>query len=1060
MHRSGTSALARVVAGLGAYAGSAEELLPAHPRDNPTGYWERSDLLFAHDEFLRASGYAWDRLARFDAANPDPAATRELRERLTHIIAILRSHGTPWLAKDPRLCLFLPVWLPLAEPVACVVAVRDPREIAASLLDTHRGVYTSHFLLALWEKYTRTLLHGLAGRSALFVAYDQLLLDPATQCAQLRDGLAELGVVGLHPQIDPDALPERSLQRSHAIAHTPLSGAQAALYDWLRAQSCTGGSVKVRGYPKTDVPDAVLAEFEHAIDDCARRTRETTSGKVERDIVQINARLSDHSNERAALLEHNAQLLQAIDEAQRGNIALRHAMDEVQQSNRILQQAIVQGNTRATQLEQTIAQTIADGKAHASRLIADSDARFEQLHGEIAPLHEEIARLRGETAQVCADRAARVAHAEQQRDALRRHAEALSASVRDLQQSWSWRATTPLRAVGHALFAGWARTENLLWRGYYALPGGVLRKRRLIVWLHTHWPWLTRHTQSYEIFTRAKDARSANPQQRMDEARAAEAIDALASAPRFSLALTLAGDDTRGAEATVETLRRQFYPMWEFVIVAGVSVSPSTRKRLSELARRDPRVRVKYRKLEPDTARACNVALSFARGDYVVFFEMGNELARDALLAIARAIARDGSDLIYSDEDAIAPDGRHTDPVFKPDFSLDLLQSTNYIDGLFVVRRKLLQERGGPRAGFAGAMDYELLLRLCENSPRIAHIPQVLYHRHDIALEPDDDDAIAALRQSLARRRVDADVEPGRLPQTYRVRRRITGKPLVSILLPFRDKPGLLRACVTSLLEKTRYANFELVGIDNGSIDEKTGALMHEYAAHDARVRFVRHDVPFNYSAIINFGVTQTRGEHLLMLNNDTVIISEEWIEALLEHSQRPEIGAVGALLRYRNDTIQHGGVILKLGGSVAGHAHLQVGAREPGYCRRAQVIQNLSAVTFACAMTRRDVFDRLGGLDARNLIAAYNDIDYCLRLREAGYLIVFTPYAELYHEESASRPHDLHPEQRARYEREIRYMRERHAGILERGDPYYNPNLSLVQGYLPSLDYLDTLPA
>jgi GT2 family glycosyltransferase len=358
------------------------------------------------------------------------------------------------------------------------------------------------------------------------------------------------------------------------------------------------------------------------------------------------------------------------------------------------------------------------------------------------------------------------------------------------------------------------------------------------------------------------------------------------------------------------------------------------------------------------------------------------------------------------------------------------------------------------------------MLRAAEHSSRIEHIANVLFHQTADGQQtgttpaaPSPDAALRVLRATLARRGVEGEVEPGRLPETYRVRRRVAGTPLVSILLPFRDKPDLLRTCVNSILAKTRYTNFELLGIDNGSVGDDTHELMHELAARDARVRFVRHDVPFNYSAIVNFGETQARGEHLLMLNNDTEVISDDWIEALLEHSQRPEVGAVGALLLYPNNLIQHAGVIVGLGG-VAGHAHLMLPARAPGYSGRAQVIQNLSAVTFACAMTRRDVFQKLGGLDETNLIAAYNDIDYCLRLREAGYTIVYTPYAELYHHESASRPHDLHPAQRARYDAEIRYMKERHSRFLAHGDPYYNPNLSLCEGYLPTPDYIERLPA
>jgi GT2 family glycosyltransferase len=624
-----------------------------------------------------------------------------------------------------------------------------------------------------------------------------------------------------------------------------------------------------------------------------------------------------------------------------------------------------------------------------------------------------------------------------------------------------------LRTVGGLFKALKPKAERALWRWYYALPGDAMRKRRRIVWLHTHAAWLTRGTESYRIHAgvSALAAVRTVAAHRMDEDRAHALLTKLGASIRFSLVL-LAGDaDQEQVARTVGSLVRQYYPNWELLILADSSTAGEHRGALEDLAAPDPRIHVRYHKRSDDRADSYNAALRFSKGDFVAFLDNAGTLTRDALLEIAGAINRSNADLVYCDDDTVKTDGRHSEPSFKPDFSLDYLFSANFIGGFSAVRRRLLQALGGFRRGLGSARDHDLLLRISEKTQRIEHVAHVLYHRHDVAsgrapsADGSETAALNALRDALARRGIEADVEAGRLPDTYRVRRHVAGTPLVSILLPFRDKPELLKTCVTSVLEKTRYANFELVGIDNGSAAEETHALMRELSDRDSRVRFIRHDVPFNYSAIVNFAVTHARGEHLLMLNNDTEVISEEWMEALLEHSQRPEVGAVGALLQFPNDSIQHGGVIVGVGG-VAGHAHLMLPARHPGYCGRAQVIQNLSAVTFACAMTRRDVFDRVGGLDAVHLIAAYNDIDYCLRLREAGYLIVYTPYAELYHHESASRPHDLHPAQRARYEGEIRYMKERHARFLERGDPYYSPHLSLTQPFLPLLDYAERLPA
>jgi GT2 family glycosyltransferase len=290
------------------------------------------------------------------------------------------------------------------------------------------------------------------------------------------------------------------------------------------------------------------------------------------------------------------------------------------------------------------------------------------------------------------------------------------------------------------------------------------------------------------------------------------------------------------------------------------------------------------------------------------------------------------------------------------------------------------------------------------------------------------------------------------------VRRDIANEPLVSVLVPFRDKAALLEKCLDSVLAKTDYANFEIVGIDNASAESATHRLMDRISQRDGRVRFIRYDAPFNFSAINNFAAKHARGEHLVFLNNDTEVISHDWMRAMLEHSQRVEVGVVGAKLLYSDGAIQHAGVILGLGG-VAGHSHLMSPAHHHGYFSRPQLIQNVSAVTFACAMARKAVFDELQGLNESELAIAFNDVDFCLRAREAGYLVVYTPYAELYHHESKSRGYETDPAKRERLARETAYMRQRHREILEKGDPYYNPNLSLTNNFEPNPRYADELP-
>ena len=412
-------------------------------------------------------------------------------------------------------------------------------------------------------------------------------------------------------------------------------------------------------------------------------------------------------------------------------------------------------------------------------------------------------------------------------------------------------------------------------------------------------------------------------------------------------------------------------------------------------------------------------------------------------------------DLLYSDEDKIDEEGNRYHPYFKPDWNPDLFLSQNLVTHLCVCRSRLVREINGFREGYEGAQDWDLVMRIVEQIPatHIRHLPYVLYHWRAIpgstALGRDQktyatDAQHKLLTSHLERINVAAQVLPG--PGDYwRVRYTLPQPPpLVTLIVPTRNRFDLLHRCVESIFAKTTYPRFELMIVDNQSDDPQTLDYLRQLT-HERAARVLQYDAPFNYSAINNLAVQQAQGDVICLLNNDIEVITPDWLEEMVSQALRPEVGVVGAMLYYPNDTIQHAGVVVGLLG-IAGHAYAVQPRGHGGQMLRAQLQQNLSAVTAACAVFRRSVFLEVGGLDERNLSVAFNDVDLCLRLVEKGYRNVWTPYAELYHHESASRGFDDNFEKQARFKREIAYMSKRWRHII-RNDPAHNPNLTLERG-------------
>lgn len=545
--------------------------------------------------------------------------------------------------------------------------------------------------------------------------------------------------------------------------------------------------------------------------------------------------------------------------------------------------------------------------------------------------------------------------------------------------------------------------------------------------------------------------------QRQVKALVAASAD-FAFKPLISVVMPVYNVPEKWLRRAIQSVIAQHYSNWELCIADDCSTEPHVRELLEEYSALDARIKVVFRDKNGHISACSNSALEIAKGEYTAFLDHDDELTQDALLWVVERINRNPeATLIYSDEDKIGVKNERRDPYFKPDWNYDLLLSQNYVCHLGVYRTDLLREIGGFREGFEGAQDYDLVLRFSERivPAQICHIPRVLYHwraipgstanlKQEIAAKPYAlDAAIRALQEHLERRGIPAEViEDAVLRGSYRVSYALPAEhPLVSLIILTRNGLKLLRQCVESVVAKTTYKPYEILIVDNGSDDPETLAYMAELQERKV-ARILRDDSPFNFSALNNRAVREAKGSVLALLNNDIEVISPDWLGEMVSHALRPDVGAVGARLWYPDDTLQHGGVILV--GGVAGHAHKHLALGRVGYCRRAALIQNFSAVTAACLVLRKDVYEEVHGLD-ESLQVAFNDVDFCLRIRAAGYRNLWTPYAELYHHESATRGYEDTPEKKARFEGEIRTMRARWAELLD-NDPAYNPNLAFYR--------------
>jgi GT2 family glycosyltransferase len=521
---------------------------------------------------------------------------------------------------------------------------------------------------------------------------------------------------------------------------------------------------------------------------------------------------------------------------------------------------------------------------------------------------------------------------------------------------------------------------------------------------------------------------------------------AFRNAPVISVVVPVYNPPAEYLEAMIASVRVQTYPHWELCL-ADASTHPHVRPILEKHREQDPRVKVAYLAKNDGIVGNSNAAITLAQGEFLALLDHDDTLAPFALFEVAQAILRSpDADFLYSDEDKLDSQGRRVLPYFKPGWSPDTLRTHNYICHLAVLRRSLVIKIGGFRPGYDGSQDHDLLLRAGEHARQVIHIPQILYHwrmhPNSTAANPDSktyayEAGRRAVADHLARTGHHAEVLHGETVGYYQPIYRVHPQPLVSIIVPNRDQPQLLQGCVDAI-KQSGHAHFELLIVENGSKDPATDQLYTELA-RDPRIRILPYSGAFNYSAVNNFAVSQASGELLLFLNNDVRLVDPRWLEVLVRFAVQPGVGAVGAKLLYEDGTIQHAGIALGLGG-IAGHMHLHYPGLAKGHMCRLLYSQNVSAVTGACLMTTKSAFEQVGGFD-EGFALAYNDVDLCLKLRQAGYRIIWAPDARLTHLESKSRGSDLSPERAERLARESALFQAKWQALLDAGDPYYSPH-------------------
>lgn len=785
------------------------------------------------------------------------------------------------------------------------------------------------------------------------------------------------------------------------------------------------------------------------------------SANIERQVedYERNIRISE-----CARQQESARWNKAVEDKERHiqNITALHAAENAEWANKQnewlqeKQQREAAAAAEIAQMQQTLRSKEVECEARTNALLTELTSYKEHCHEtaeRCEALEADLAHRETQyhvASEQCKELSAELAHYKEHYQAAIGQREALKIQLAEVQNAYSaisnaffWKITKPFRVCLDAL-------KRILGKmAFFRLLGKGLRCLHQNGWRYT-WRKVKNKLTHRQEFTAL-----ANKPLFTDEELEHQRNTVFPRSIKFSIVVPLYNTPEKFLHEMIRSVIDQTYANWELCMADGSDAAhDSVEKICRQYMRKDPRI--KYRRLEQNLGISgnTNACLEMAAGDYIGLFDHDDLLHPAALHEVMRAICEQDADFIYTDELTFS---NKIDNVitahFKPDFAPDNLRANNYICHFTVFSAAILKTVGGFRGEYDGSQDHDFILRATEQAEKIVHIPKLLYywrsHPNSVAADINSktyaiDAGKRAVRDQIRRMGMDATVESSKaFPTIYRIKYELKETPKVSIIIPNKNHCEDLKRCIRSIKRLTTYSNYEIVIVDNQSNEEDLVEFYDQLRCDD-RTNIVSFDKEFNYSEANNFGVRYATGEYYILLNNDTEVISPAWIEEMLMYAQRDDIGAVGAKLYFPDHTIQHAGVILGLGPHrTAGHAFSKVDGENLGYMGRLYYAQNVSAVTAACVMIPRRVWEAVNGLDT-SFAVAFNDVDLCMRIRQMGYLIVWTPYAELYHYESKSRGSENTPEKKKRFESEVQRFRERWEKQLKEGDPYYNPNLTL----------------
>jgi GT2 family glycosyltransferase len=1153
MHRSGTSALTRVLNLLGVELGGS---LMRPAAGNETGFWEHQDVVKIHATLLKALGMTWDDPRRLPDGWLESDAAHDAVEALLARLSEDFTNVSLWGVKDPRMCRFLPLWQKIFATLGAkpgyVILLRHPLEIVRSL--HQRNHMTTSRGLLLWLRHTLEAEAGTRESARVLVRYSDLMSDWQPVATRISDALgisldlkspkAAAAIKSFirpsmrHYSLDAGALAEDQrlmhwAGEAHQALETAADGDTSGLADTLDQIS---RELDLAGYyfdetlAEAAPREARLAEEIH---DLHTRLHEREKWVAERDrnlldrentIHDLHTRtihdLHTRLHEREKTIHDLHTRLHEREKTIQGLLAQSEALESQQHQIRNLHaqlsdndSQIVESHAEITRLLQNFHHMGSTWSWRLTRPFRGAARVWSGLLGSLnmrthtmQPVsfhqmrHTGLGRYQAETStphMVIASRRGRPPRGWVRVD-YKISAKRLVAPFLFFDDGEGFREATRLRLPPIGAGAGSAivhlpdvvtglRLDPVNFIGEFELGSirvtelnrlmlaaalvktrvqaarlddrgllgllGTLRSAFLRGGLAELKRGL-RHQATEPLSNYGYWSETYTELSTDDFEAIRRHIKALKHIPLLSVIIPTYNTPPEILRIAIESIREQIYERWELCIADDASTSEETKALLREYEGTDARIKIVFRPNNGHISEASNSAIEMAHGEFIVLVDHDDELTPHALYMLAAELNRHpDADIIYSDEDKIDQDGQVYQPYFKPDFSSDMFLSQNYINHLGAYRRSLVEEVGRFRKGFEGSQDYDLALRVIEKSSpeRIRHIPFVLYHWRSIegSVASGDqekpyalDAARKAITEHLERQGRKATVVAGRDEYSHRVLYALPQvPPKVSLIVPTRDHVNLLKMVVDGVRETNDYPHWDMTIVDNGSVEAATADYLSEIT-QDKRIKVLRDDGPFNFSRLNNRAARATDGQIIGLINNDIEPISKDWLSEMVRQVTQPGVGAVGAKLYYPNDTLQHGGIIVGLGG-VAGHFDKRLPRDQRGYFGRAMLVQNFSAVTAACMLVPRAVFEEVQGLDEINLAVAFNDVDFCLKIRKAGYRLIWTPYAELYHHESVSRGLDTDSEKIDRFAAEIRVMQDRWRTQFE-ADPFYNPNLTL----------------